>query len=91
MKNGHVELTKGAITAIAVVTPDIKKGVVFTDFNDPRSQANALTSGVPDAISGNWLFKMAICNVAKIGESSYKKDMWSFSFVRRGIVDSKTS
>ncbi|MDX8411778.1 MAG: molybdopterin-dependent oxidoreductase [Mariprofundaceae bacterium] len=91
MKNGHIELTKGAITAIAVVTPDIKKGCVFTDFNDHRSQANALTSGVPDSISGNWLFKMAICKVAKVGESSYKRDMWSFSFTRRGIVGPKTT
>jgi len=91
MKAGHIKLTKGAITAIAVVTPDIKKGVVFTDFNDHRSQANALTAAVPDSISGNWNYKMAIAKVRKIGESPYKKDMHTMSFTRRGIVGPKTA
>jgi arsenite oxidase large subunit len=90
MKAGHIELTKGAITAIAVVTPDIKKGVMFTDFNDHRSQANALTAAVPDSISGNWNYKMAIAKVRKVGESPYKKDMHAMSFTRRGIVGPDT-
>jgi len=27
MKRGHIELYKAAVTAVAIVTPDVKKGI----------------------------------------------------------------
>ena len=51
MENGHIELTKAAITAVAMVTPAIKKSVVYMDFLHMQQPANALEGRIVDWIS----------------------------------------
>jgi len=86
MKNGHIELHEGAVTAVAIVTPAIRKGVMFTNFLDLRQPSNILQGRVVDHISGNYNFKMGVAKIKKIGESQYKKTFRSMSFAPRNIV-----
>ncbi len=86
MKNGQIELTKGAVTAVAIVTPHVKKGLMFGNMIDMRQPTNALQPRVVDWISGNYNYKMGVAKVKKIGESAYKKDFRSMSFAPRNIV-----
>ncbi|NNE22994.1 MAG: arsenite oxidase large subunit, partial [Rhizobiales bacterium] len=86
MENGHIELHKAAITAVAIVTPALKKGVMYMDFLHTSQPANALAGRVVDWISGNYNYKMGIGKVKKIGVSPYKTDFRSMSFARRDIA-----
>ncbi len=86
LRNGHIELTRAAITAVAIVTPAIKKGVTFMDFLHTSQPANALSGRVVDWISGNYNYKMGIGRVKRIGESPYKRQYRSMSFARRDIA-----
>ncbi len=64
---------KRAVTAVAIVTPAIKKGVIYMDFLHTQSPANALEGRVVDWISGNYNYKMGVARLKKIGESPYKR------------------
>ncbi len=86
MKNGHIELSKAAVTAVAIVTPVVKKGMLYSNMIDMRQPSNALAARVVDQISGNYNFKMGVARVKKIGESQYKKEFRSFSWAPRNIV-----
>jgi arsenite oxidase large subunit len=86
MENGHIKLEKAAITAVAIVTPALKKGVMYMDFLHTSQPANALAGRVVDWISGNYNYKMGVGSVKKIGESPYKHDFRSMSFARRDIA-----
>lgn len=86
MKNGHIELTQAAITAVAVVTPAIKKGVMYMDFLHMAQPANALEGRVVDWISGNYNYKMGVARVKKIGISPYKNQFRTMSFAPRDIA-----
>ena len=86
MENGHIELNSAAITAVAMVTPAIKKGVLYTDFLHTQSPGNALAGRVVDWISGNYNYKMGVGRVKKIGVSPYKHTFRSMSFARRDIA-----
>lgn len=86
MKNGHIELSKAAVTAVAIVTPIVKKGVLYANMIDMRQPSNSLTARVVDQISGNYNFKMGVANIKKIGESAYKHDFRTMSFVPRNIM-----
>jgi len=86
MENGHIELSSAAITAVAMVTPAIKKGVLYTDFLHTRSPGNALAGRVVDWISGNYNYKMGIGRIRKMGVSPYKDTFRSMSFARRDIA-----
>ena len=85
LRNGHIELTRAAITAVVIVTPAIKKGVGFMDFLQTSQPANALTGRVVDWISGNYNYKMGIGRLRRLGESPYKRQYRSMSFARRDI------
>mgnify|MGYP003655853585 CR=1 FL=1 len=69
-----------------MVTPAIKKGVMYTDFLHTQSPGNALTGRVVDWISGNYNYKMGVGRVKKIGVSPYKNSFRSMSFARRDIA-----
>lgn len=84
-KNGHIEYGKAAVTAIAIVTPAVKKTVMFMNFLDTKQPANALQGRVVDQISGNYNFKMGSAKIKKIGESQYKHTFMSMSFAPRTI------
>ena len=86
MKNGHIELSKAAVTAVAIVTPVVKKGMLYGNMLDMRQPFNALSARVVDQISGNYNFKMGVARIQKIGESQYKKEHRSFSWAPRNIV-----
>ncbi|MBI4641398.1 MAG: molybdopterin-dependent oxidoreductase, partial [Candidatus Tectomicrobia bacterium] len=85
MKRGHIKMESGQFTAVAIVTPAIKKGVVYTNFLDKRQPLNSLTPRVPDPLSQNYRYKIARGKVRKIGESPYKRDLSQMSFKRRDI------
>ncbi len=86
LRNGHIELTRAAVTGVAIVTPAIKKGVGFLDFLHTSQPANALTGRVVDWISGNYNYKMGVGRVKRLGESPYKHQFRSMSFARRDIA-----
>lgn len=86
LKNGHIELTKASITAVAIVTPAVKENMGYMDFLHTAQPANALTGRVVDWISGNYNYKMGVGQVRKMGESPYKSQFRSMSFARRDIA-----
>jgi len=85
MENGHIELTSAAVTAVAMVTPAVKKGMLYMDFLHTQSPGNALAGRVVDWISGNYNYKMGVGEIKKIGISPYKHSFRSMSFARRNI------
>jgi arsenite oxidase large subunit len=85
MENGHIELQKAALSGVAIVTPAVKKGVLYMDFLHTEQPANALEGRVVDWISGNYNYKMGVARVKKIGVSPYKHTFRSMSFARRDI------
>jgi len=86
MKNGHIELTKAAVTAVAIVTPAIKQGMLYANMLDMHQPSNALHPAVVDWISGNYNYKMGVARVKKLGESKYKNEFRNMSFAPRNIV-----
>ncbi len=86
LRNGHIELTRASVTAVAIVTPAVKKGVGFMDFLHTSQPANALAGRVVDWISGNYNYKMGVGQVRRLGESPYKRQYRSMSFARRDIA-----
>jgi arsenite oxidase large subunit len=86
LERGNIQLDRAAVTAVAMVTPAVKKGVLYANMIDMRQPSNSLTVRVVDNISGNYNFKMGVAKVRKIGESRYKKEFRSFSFAPRNIV-----
>ncbi len=86
LKRGHIELSEGAATAVAIVTPAIKRGVLFSYFLDPRQPGNILQGRVVDSVSGNYNYKIGVARVKRIGESKYKQGFRAFSFAPRNIV-----
>ena len=86
MKNGWIKLDKAAVTAVALVTPHVKQGTMYSYFIYNAQPSNALQGRVPDQISGNYNYKMGVAKVKKIGESKYKHEFRSFSFAPRNIV-----
>jgi arsenite oxidase large subunit len=86
MKAGNVELSKAAVTGVAMVTRHIKKGVIYMDFLHTSQPANALEGRIVDWISGNYNYKMGVAKVKKIGVSPYKDTFRSMSFAPRDII-----
>jgi arsenite oxidase large subunit len=86
MARGHIELSKAAVTAVAVVVPHIKRGVLYSNMLNPRQPANSLTARVVDQISGNYNYKMGVAKIAKLGESQYKREFRTMSFAPRNIT-----
>jgi arsenite oxidase large subunit len=86
MKRGHIMLASGQFTAVAIVTPAIKKGVAFTNFLQENAPANSIAPRVPDPISQNYRFKIGHGTITRIGESEYKRSFDQMSFARRDIV-----
>ena len=86
LRNGHIELTRGSITAVVIVTPAIKKGVGYMDFMHTSQPANALAGRVVDWISGNYNYKMGVGTLQRLGESPYKHQFRTMSFGRRDIA-----
>ncbi|MCP3902243.1 MAG: arsenate reductase (azurin) large subunit [Planctomycetes bacterium] len=86
MKRNHIKIVTGSFEAVAIVTPVVKQGVVFTNFLDKNNPANSITPRVPDPLTMNYRFKLSSGTVRKIGESPYKSTFAQMSFTRRNIV-----
>ena len=86
MENGHIELQKAAVTAVAIVTSIVKQGMLYSNMIDMRQPSNSLQARVVDQISGNYNYKMGVARIKKIGESQYKKEFRSFSFAPRNVA-----
>lgn len=86
LKQGHIKLTKASVSAVAIVTPAVKKGVCFMYFLTPTQPANSLAARIPDPLTNQYRYKVGVGRVKKIGESPYKHDFRTMTFVRRDIV-----
>jgi len=86
LKNGNIELGKAAVTAVAMVTTAIKKGVLYSNFLNTSQPTNALQGRITDNISGNYNYKIGVARIKKIGESRFKNDMRTMTFVPRNIT-----
>ncbi len=86
MKRGHIELSKAAVTAVAIVTPTVKPGVLYANMLDTRQPSNSLTARVVDQISGNYNYKMGVAKIRKLGASKYKSEFRSMSWAPRNIT-----
>lgn len=60
MKNGHIELSKAEVTAVALVSPLVKKGMMYANMLSMRQPSNSLHPAVVDWISGNYNYKMGV-------------------------------
>ncbi len=86
MQNSWIELDKAAVTAVAIVTPNVKKGTMYSYFINTNQPSNSSEGCVPGQISGNYNYKMGVAGVKKIGESKYKSEFRSMSFALCNIV-----
>lgn len=86
MKRGHIKMTQGQFTAVAIVTPVVKQGVVYTDFLKLNSPLNRITPRVPDPLTMNYNYKTANGKVTRLGETPYKRQFSQMTFKRRDLV-----
>jgi arsenite oxidase large subunit len=86
LKEGHIEITKASVKAVAIVTPAVRQGVSFMFNLHTKESANSLAPRVPDPLSDNYRYKLGVGKIEKIGESPYKKTFEEMSFGRRDIA-----
>lgn len=86
MRDGHIVTTVGKFQAVAIVSDEMRRGVVMANFNSPRSPANAVVSAVPDPITNNYRYKLGRGVLTKVGESPYKHSFTQMSLKPRPIV-----
>lgn len=85
-ERGLIKNSSAKITAVAVVTSDVKKGVAFTYFLWPEDAGNSLAPRVPDPITNQYRFKLGMGKITKTGESPYKNDFAKMTFLPRTII-----
>jgi arsenite oxidase large subunit len=73
MKAGHIKRSRAALTAMAIVNTDVKKGVTYMYFLWPGSSFNSLMHDVPDPITAAPRYKTAKGRIRKIGETAAKR------------------
>ena len=86
MQHNHIKIVSGQFTAVAIVTPQIKKGSVYTNCLVKNQPANTITPRVPDPLTLNYRFKVASATVKKAGVSPFKETFSQMSLKRRDIV-----
>ncbi|HEC23195.1 MAG TPA: arsenate reductase (azurin) large subunit [Chloroflexi bacterium] len=72
MEQGLIRAGSGDVRAIAIVTADVRPGVLFANFLHPADPANSLVHRVPDPITNRYRFKLGKAQIERIGESPYK-------------------
>ena len=85
-KNGHIKVTDGRFTAVAIVSDEMRPGVAKAQFNNPKAMANSVCHAVPDPITGNYRYKLGRGTITKVGESPYKHAFDKMSLKPRDIV-----
>jgi arsenite oxidase large subunit len=91
MKNGHIRTGSGDVRAVAIVSADVKKGVLFTNFLHPESPANSLAHRVQDSITNANRFKLGKAFIEKVGESPYKNSFAEMTFKERTTKSQQAS
>lgn len=89
-EQGLIRIGHGEVFAVAIVTPDVKPGVLFTNFLHPSSPANSLVHRVPDPITNRYRFKLGKAHIEKAGESPYKHSLDSMTFKSRTVMAGQT-
>ena len=85
-KAGHIKEVTGSFTAVAIVTPAVRKGVTFAYFGFPGNPANSVVPRVPDPVTNRYRFKLGKGRIVRLGESPYKRSLTTMSFAPRDIV-----
>lgn len=85
-KNGHIKVTTGQFTAVAIVSDEIRSGVAQGSFNYPGAPANSVCHAVPDPVSGNYRYKLGRGVLRKVGSSVYKTSLTEMSLKPRPII-----
>ncbi|HEA69247.1 MAG TPA: arsenate reductase (azurin) large subunit [Desulfobacterales bacterium] len=85
-KNGHIKFISAEVKAVAMVMEVPKEGVSFMYFLNPYQPANKLVPRVPDPLTNNYRYKLAVGKIEKIGESPYKHDFSTMTFKSRAII-----
>ncbi len=83
---GLIATGSGDVRAVAIVSEDVRPGVLFTNFLHPASPANSLVHRVPDPFANVHRFKLGKAQIEKIGESPYKKSLEEMTFKPRTIT-----
>ena len=88
LKNGYIEMYSAEFKAVAIVTKNIKRGLLFTYFNLPlaKGSPNSLAGRVLDPISQRPRYKLAKGKIKRLSESKYKRDILKMSFKSRAII-----
>ena len=84
--HGHIRVGRGQIEGVAMVTPAVPPGLLFTYFLMPPNPFNALAHRVADPITNNYRYKLAKAKITRLGESPYKRDPRFMTFQRRDFV-----
>ncbi len=85
-ENGLIEVGHGEVEAVAIVTEAVPPGLLFTNFLEPGSPANALVHRVPDPITNRYRFKLGKGRIERLGPSEFKTDLTRMSFKPRDIT-----
>ncbi len=85
-EQGLIRTGSGEAFAVAIVSSDVKPGVLFTNFLHPASPANSLVHRVPDPITNRYRFKLGKAQIEKIGESPYKSNLDEMTFKPRTVT-----
>jgi arsenite oxidase large subunit len=86
MEQGAIRIGHGAFEAVALVTPAVRKGVVWTNALNTKQPVNSVVHRVPDPITNRYRFKLGKGRITRIGESQFKHDFTRMSLKRRDIV-----
>lgn len=85
-KSGHIRVTTGQFTAVAIVSDEMRPGVALASFNYPGSPANSVCHAVPDPVSGNYRYKLGRGVLTKVGASVYKTSLTEMPLKPRPII-----
>lgn len=83
---GLIRIGSGEAFAVAIVSEDVGRGVLFTNFLHPSSPANSLVHRVPDPITNRYRFKLGKAHIEKIGESPFKHSFEEMTFKSRTVT-----
>jgi arsenite oxidase large subunit len=86
VEQGLIRQGQGDVRAVAIVSEDVKQGVIFANFLHPSSPANSLVHRVPDPITNRYRFKLGKAQLERIGESPYKNSFEEMSFKPRTVT-----
>ncbi len=86
MERGHIKVTEGRFTAVAIVTDEMRPGVAKATFATSKAMANSVCHAVPDPVTGNYRYKLGRGRLTRIGESPFKAGFDQLSLKPRPIV-----